>query len=115
MTATMMSLDEIVSRSRLWLDLTCMQIWEMSATTFDALSNSPLEEAVIKGWTDTPMKLLEWVWDRIAWEDGRSLCTYAEDVCMPGLRILLQGPEDQEGSVLCDICIHSAYPSLKER
>lgn len=113
--ATMMSLDELTSRIRLLLDLDGVQIHDMSASVFDMLVDYPLEEIVIKGWNDSPMKLLELCWDYVAWPDGRSLCTLRGDDRMPGLRILLQGPDDLEEPTFVDICLHVRRPSPTRR
>lgn len=107
MTAT--TLDNLVSMIGLHLDLNDVSIIEMSASVFDLHSECPLEEVVIKGWHSSPMKLLKAVWDEVAWKDGRSLCSFS--IADPGLRILLQGPDDPEGPVFCDICIHVQCPS----
>lgn len=114
--ATMMSLDELTSRIRLLLDLNGVKIHDMSASVFDMLVDCPLEEITIKGWNDSPMKLLELCWDYAAWPGGRSLSTLRGDDRMPGLRVLLQGPDDApEGPVFCDICIHVRRASPTRR
>lgn len=113
--ATMMSLDELVSRIRLLLDLNGVKIHDMAASVFDMLVDYPLEEVTIKGWNDSPMKLLELVWSYVAWPGGRSLCTLRGDDRMLGLRILLQGPDDLEGPIFCDICIHVRCPQPVRR
>lgn len=100
------TLDELVSKIMLHLDLQGAEICEMTADVFDMLSDYPIEEVKIRGWHRSPMKLLELVWDHVAHPDGKTLCRFR--VCQPGLRILLVGPDgdDPEGPVFCDICIH---------
>jgi hypothetical protein len=113
-TAT--TLDELTSRIMLHLDLQGAEICEMTADVFDMLSDYPIEEVSIRGWHRSPMKLLELVWDHIAWPDGGSRCRFK--VCQPGLRILLVGPDgddDPEGPVFCDICIHARSPQPVRR
>lgn len=106
------TLDDLVSMIGLHLDLNDAQIREMSASVFDLHSDYTLEEITIKGWRSSPMKLLEDIWEYVAWTDGRTLCDLRQDNTLPGLRVLLQGPDDSpEGPIFCDICINVQHPS----